>query len=131
MADLVKTLEALTSPNNELRKQAETFYNQAAEANPAQLAQQLFGIFRSNPDQVVRNCAGIFLRRIIIANWAKLDGNTRQQIQQEVRQSLATYSLCRAHPRSLLLVARRRPTQVALSDARRSCPCTGVRLGHG
>ena len=43
MADLVQTLEALISPNNELRKQAETFYNQAAEANPAQLALRRHG----------------------------------------------------------------------------------------
>jgi hypothetical protein len=90
MSDFNQTIQALSSPDNAIRTHAEKVYNQGIESSPAQVAMGLFTLFRSNPDQGLRNYGGILLRRIILQHWAVLEGSVRQQVQTELLRSIET-----------------------------------------
>jgi hypothetical protein len=89
-SDFNQTIQSLSSSDNAVRAHAENLYNHATESNPTQVASGLFTLFRSNPDDGLRNYAGILLRRIVIRHWEKIDGSCRQQMQQELLRSIET-----------------------------------------
>jgi hypothetical protein len=81
--EIYQALNALLSSDNQLRKQAEIFFNNQIEANFLVIIQILLDFFQnSNTEHVIRSLIGVLLRRLIEKSSNQIDERALTSIRQ-------------------------------------------------